>query len=84
MMFSGIKSAWRSAARGVPQGSVVHPVLFSAFINHLDDGAECILREFADDEKPGRSVRCSRAMGAIERDLDRLEQWAARTLMPFS
>ena len=53
---NGVKSSWAPVASGVPQGSVLGPLLFVAYVNDLPDAVNCGVQMFADDTKIYRPV----------------------------
>ena len=69
-----------SASSGVPQGSVLGPLLFLSYINDLARALECPGYMFADDVK---LVGCPSEQ-SMQRDLDRIYQWTVDWDLPLN
>ena len=81
---NGHFSQWRVVSSGVPQGSVLGPMLFNLFINDLELGLSSEVAKFADDTKLFRVVKAREDCEALQRDLSRLEEWASMWQMRFN
>ena len=76
MVVEGMTSGQVPVDSGVPQGSVLGPLLFLLHINDLPSVVTSQVRLFADDCLLYRPIR-SVGPGGIQCDLEALEQWAS-------
>ena len=57
VVVDGEVSSWKSVFSGVPQGSVLGPILFLVYINDLEEGVTGSILKFADDTKLFRKTK---------------------------
>ena len=75
------KSTWQEVWSGVPQGSVLAPLLFLIYINDLEEEVVSKVFKFADDTKLFRQVSDMVDALGMQEDLDRLVDWADKWQM---
>ena len=69
---------------GVPQGTVLGPILFLCHINDLPDSVKSSVRLFADDCLLYRNIKTADDHNILQADLKNLEVWAENWGMRFN
>ena len=80
----GILSREVRATSGVPQGSVLGPVLFLIYINDLPPLVQCRIILFADDAKLWMRIKNVSDCALLQRDLRTLYDWSISNGLPFN
>ena len=83
VVVNGVKSDWAPVLSGVPQGTVLGPLLFSLYINDISSDIESEIRLFADDCVCYREIKDEKDTMKLQRDIDRLGSWARKWGMRF-
>ena len=85
VVLPGAESDWRYIRAGVPQGSILGPILFLLFINDIVDEIGCNIRLFADDTSLYITVENpDMAAELMNIDLDKIMKWAKKWLVLFN
>ena len=85
VVVDGAKSIDSEVISGVPQGSVLGPLLFLIHMYDIDaEVAHASLSSFADDTRVLKEVRNSEDGDHLQQDLNKIYQWAENNNMQFN
>lgn len=85
VIVNGEKSEWKDVTSGIPQGSVLGPILFVLYINDMPEvtsiGTDTYL--FADDTKAFRGIFQQSDCEHLQEDIHALHEWSEKWLLCF-
>ena len=85
VVVNGEKSEWRDVTSGIPQGSVLDPILFVLYINDMPEvtsvGTHTYL--FADDTKAFRDIFQQSDCVGLQMDIHALQEWSDKWFLCF-
>ena len=80
----GVQSKWTEVHSGVPQGSVIGPILFLIYINDLPETVCNFIKIFADDTKLYSKANSNSEKLLLQNDIDAANTWANMWQLPFN
>ena len=85
VVLNGVFSEWIEVLSGVPQGSILGPILFIIFINDIDCKILIdLMKKFADDTKGAHKITSDEDRKIIQTTLDNLFNWSIQWGMEFN
>jgi hypothetical protein len=88
VVLPGAKSNWNSIKAGVPQGSLLGPLLFLIFINDIVSKIQTNIRLFADDTSlyliVDRNEQLLESTELLNKDISEISKWASDWLVTFN
>ena len=83
VVVNGAKSQWAPVLSGVPQGTVLGPLLFPLYINDIMVGIESEIRLFADVCICYRQIDSTEDTSKLQKNIDQLGKWSRKWGMRF-
>ena len=86
VVLEGIHSEWQNVSSGVPQGSILGPLLFLMYANDMSKevSVQTSVAMYADDTKVFRKIVTVNDAIELQRDLDKMVEWSRKWKMKFN
>jgi hypothetical protein len=86
VVLDGVYSDWLPITSGVPQGSILGPLLFLVYVNDLPSytNSQSTIALFADDSKLYKSINLPDSTLHLQNDLNNLHKWSLDWAMKFN
>jgi len=84
VIVNGASSKWNHVISGVPQGTILGPLLFLLYINDLPAQLDTTMKLFADDAKVYNSISSTADCAHLQRNIDSMIAWTNEWLLKFN
>ena len=79
-----VKSKWSEIISGIPQGSVLGPILFLIYISDIGEDLNVDTLVYVDDTKVKQRVNSEEDIECLQKELQKLDNWAKENNMKFN
>ncbi len=83
VVLENVKSPWAAVSSGIPQGSVLGPLLFVIFINDIVEAIDCGIKIYTDDTKIYSPIDSAEDSLAFKQNIDNLLKWSYTRQLTF-
>ena len=84
VIVNGSKTSWSPVTNGIPQRSVLGPILFVCYTNDMPEVADSPVHMFANDTKIYRQITTQSDQKTLQADLKQLEEWSRKWQLCFN
>jgi len=84
VVLNGHQSDWSDVISGVPQGSVLGPILFNIYVSNMPSVVSSRILQFADDVKMFRTIKSFNDFVQLQQDINSLAEWTSKWQLKFN
>ncbi len=78
------KWSWHRVTSGVPQGSVLTPIMFQIYVNDMTEDLNSYINLFTDNAKIIKIVKDENDWKELQKDIDKIHAWSQRWKLEFN